>query len=151
MFPSGLPYLNAFSMKLITSIGVIEAGCLSQLMLVFIFMYAVKLFQNKYTTRQDKVVRIFITMTSALGLVLLASLILAIIEVSRQNFFVLAFGLPDSFDYIFSLLFIFIAFLILSLVYYIFTIQKTNDRSVIFTVIFSNLLLATYLFYWGII
>lgn len=121
------------------------------LMLVFIFMYVIKLFQNKYTTAQDKIVRIFITITSLLGLVLLGCLVLAIIEVSKENFFVLAFGLPESFNYIFSLVFIFIAFLILSLVYYIFTIQKTNDRSVIFTVIFSNILLATYLFYWGII
>ncbi|MBS7256351.1 alpha/beta fold hydrolase [Flavobacterium branchiicola] len=121
------------------------------LMLVFVFMYVIKLIQNKYTTTQDKIIRIFITITSVLGLVLLGCLVLAIIEVSKQNFFVLAFGLPDSFNYIFSLVLVFIGFLILSVVYYISTLQKTNDRSVTFTVIFSNILLATYLFYWGII
>ena len=121
------------------------------LMLVFVFMYLIKLFQNKYTTTEDKIIRICITFTSSLGLVLLGCLVLAIIEVSKQNSFVLAFGLPDSFNYIFSLVFVFITFLILTLGYYIFTLQKTNDRSVIFTVIFSNILVATYLFYWGII
>ncbi|TRX32544.1 alpha/beta hydrolase [Flavobacterium sp. ZT3R18] len=121
------------------------------LMLGFIFMYLVKLIKNRYTTVQDKIVRICVTITSIVGLVLFGCLLMAIIKVSEQNFFVLAFGLPESFNYVFLLVFVFFVFLILTLLYYILTIKKTNERSVIFSVIFSNILLATYLLYWGII
>jgi hypothetical protein len=49
------------------------------------------------------------------------------------------------------LVLVFLGCLILTLLYYILTIKKTDARSVIFSVIFSNILLATYLLYWGIL
>lgn len=121
------------------------------LMLGFIFTYLIKLVKNRYTTIQDKIVRISVTITSIVGLVLFGCLLMAIIKVSKQNFFILAFGLPENFNYVFILVLVFFVCLILTLLYYIFTIKKTNARSVIFSVIFSNILLATYLLYWGII
>jgi pimeloyl-ACP methyl ester carboxylesterase len=121
------------------------------LMLGFAFTYLLKLIKKRYTTIQDKIVRIAVTITSIIGLVLFACLIMAIIKVSEQNYFILAFGLPETFNYIFMLVLVFFVCLILTLVYYILTIKKTDARSVVFSVIFSNILLATYLFYWGII
>lgn len=121
------------------------------LMLGFIFAYLIKLIKKRYTTIQDKIVRIGVTITSIFGLALFGCLLMAILEVSEQNYFILAFGLPETFNYIFLLMLIFFVCLILTLVYYIVTIKKTDARSVIFSVIFSNILLATYLFYWGIL
>ena len=121
------------------------------IMLVFMFMYLVKLLKRSYSTSQDKIMRICLIITSAVGLALFGSLIMAILNVSQQNFFILAFGLPQHFGYVFSLVFGFLGCLALSSVYFMATIKKTNQRGLIFSVIFSNLLLATYLLYWGII
>ncbi|MFH6945177.1 alpha/beta fold hydrolase [Flavobacterium sp. FlaQc-50] len=120
-------------------------------MLAFIFAYLIKLIKKRYTTVQDKIVRIGITITSITGLVLFGCLLMAITKVSEQNYFILAFGLPQTFNYIFLLVLVFLGCLILTLLYYILTIKKTDARSVIFSVIFSNILLATYLLYWGIL
>ncbi|TCK55882.1 alpha/beta hydrolase family protein [Flavobacterium sp. 90] len=121
------------------------------LMLAFVFTYLIKLIKKRYTTIQDKIVRIGATITSIIGLVLFGCLVMAILKVSEQNYFILAFGLPETFNYIFLMVLVFFTCLILTLVYYILTIKKTDARSVVFSVIFSNILLATYLFYWGII
>ncbi|MGH2666775.1 alpha/beta fold hydrolase [Flavobacterium sp.] len=163
-------FKNAKKIKLITGViinkGISKAGSsIGQLdpvflfplaialgiMLVFIFLYFIKLIRRRYTTVQDKVIRTCLIVTSVFGLALFGSLIMAILNVSEQNFFILAFGLPENFSYVFSLVFGFLGCLILTSMYFIFTIQKTEERGIIFSVIFSNLLLATYLFYWGII
>ncbi|WP_394773062.1 alpha/beta fold hydrolase [Flavobacterium sp.] len=121
------------------------------IMMAFVVMYFSKLIKRRYTTIQDKIMRIFLIITSVIGLGLFVSLIMAIINVSKQNFFILAFGLPESFKYVFSLVFGFSGCLVLSLIYFLFTIKKTNQKEAIFSVIFSNIILATYLFYWGIL
>ncbi|WP_426094753.1 alpha/beta fold hydrolase [Flavobacterium sp. DSR2-3-3] len=121
------------------------------LLLAFVFTYLVKLIKKRYTTIHDKIVRIGVTITSIIGMVLFGCLLMAIIKVSEQNYFILAFGLPETFNYIFMLVMVFFTCLILTLVYFILTIKKTDARSVVFSAIFSNILLATYLFYWGII
>lgn len=121
------------------------------IMLIFVFMHFIKLMKRRYTTIQDKIIRLCLIITSAVGLGFFVSLIMAILNVSKQNFFILAFGLPKDFGYVFSLLFGFLGCLTLTFLYFLFTIKKTNQRGIVFSVIFSNILLATYLFYWGII
>lgn len=119
------------------------------LMLVFIFTYLVKLLRNKYRCNQDRIIRVLNILTSIVGIVSFIILIESLINVAKQNYFILAFGLPGDFDYVFTLLIIFESFLILTLLYFIFYIRKIQDRSIVFSVIFSNILLVTYLFYWG--
>lgn len=121
------------------------------IMLVFVFIYLIKLVKSRYTAAQDKIIRIFVIITSIVGLVLFVSLLMAILAVSQQNFYILAFGLPEDFSYVFLLASIFSVCLVLSFLCYIITIGKTNERSIIFSVIFSNFLLAVYLVYWGIL
>lgn len=140
---SSLGELNpVFLFPLVIALGI---------MLAFIFMYFIKLIKRKYATVQDKIIRVCLIITSLIGLGLFVSLIMAILSVSKQNFFILAFGLPENFGYVFSLLFGFLGCLALTCLYFLFTIKKTNQRGIVFSVIFSNLLFATYLFYWGII
>jgi pimeloyl-ACP methyl ester carboxylesterase len=121
------------------------------LMVIFIFIYLVKFIGNRYTSIADKVVRIGVLSTSVVGLVVMVSLPVAILKISKQNFFILAFGLPGQFGYIFSLVFVFFGLLFLTLLYYFFTRKKTQDRSIVFLAIFSNILLAAYFLYWGIV
>ncbi len=121
------------------------------LMLVLLLIYFVKIIKKRYHAQQDRIMRIFLIITSIIGLSLFASLVMALLSVSKQNFFILAFGLPENFSYIFSLVFWFLGSLALTLAYFIFTLKKTNERGIAFAVIFSNILLASYLFYWGII
>lgn len=121
------------------------------IMCTFALLYPLKLIGKRYSTVADKMMRIFVSGTSAVGLVLIISLLLAILKVSKQNYFILAFGLPGQYSYLFSLVFVFLALLLLTLFYFILTRKKIKDRSIVFLVIFSNILLATYFFYWGIV
>lgn len=121
------------------------------IMLAFIFIYLIKLIKSKYTVLQDKIIRILVIITSIAGLVFFVSLLMAILAVSQQNYYILAFGLPEDFRYVLLLASVFSVCLVLTLLCYILTIRKTNERSIIFSVIFSNFLLAVYLFYWGIL
>ncbi len=120
-------------------------------MLAYIFAYLIKLIGKKYTTNPDKIVRIFIVLTSIVGITGLATLVFALTKIAGKNFFILAFGLPDNFTYVFTVLLFFIGLLIVTLLYFIIQIKKINDRSIVFSVLFSNILLLIYMMYWGIV
>lgn len=121
------------------------------LMLIFIFTCIVKLVLRKYDGLHNKVLRSLVLLTSIIGLLTIGLLISALLSVAQQNFFILAFGLPENYSYVFSLVAAFLIGLLLTLIYYFVTIKKTEDRSIVFSIIFSNMLLAIYLFYWGVI
>lgn len=121
------------------------------IMVVFALIYLIKLLKGKYGTTSDRMIRSLSIVTSIIGIVGLISLVLALLKVSGQNYFVIAFGLPDHFDYIFTVILIFVGLLIVTLMYFMIQIKNINNRSIVFTVLFSNVLLATYLFYWGVI
>lgn len=121
------------------------------IMVVFAFVYAVKLLRKKYTTNQDRIIRMLSILISTIGVVGLVSLVSTLLKVAGKNYFILAFGLPDNFSYIFTLLFSFIALLLVALLYFVLQLKKISDRSIVFSVLFSNMLLVTYLLYWGIV
>jgi pimeloyl-ACP methyl ester carboxylesterase len=120
------------------------------IMLVFVFTHLIKLLRKKYSANSDYVIRILSVLTSVIGITGLIALVLALMKVSNQNLFILAFGLPDNFNYVFMILSVFAVFLSLTLLYFFIRIRKINDRSILFVVLFSNILVTTYLFYWGI-
>lgn len=121
------------------------------IMLVFIFVYLIKLIRKKYHSNSDKIVRGLSIVTSILGLVGLSIFVLTLLEVSGQNYFVLAFGLPNKFNYIFTILLIFCILLVITIAVFAIRIKKIEDRSIVSTVLFSNALLVTYILYWGIL
>ena len=121
------------------------------LMFVFIFKYSIKLLKKKYTRLPDRVVRILAILSSITGIIGSVGLIFGLKEVASQNYFILAFGLPEGFNYLFLALQISAVLLFLSIIYFVAQIRKITDRSIVFSVIFSNLLLITYLLYWGIL
>ncbi len=121
------------------------------LSLASIFIYGVKLIRARYVLREDQIIRAFIVLTSVAGILVTVGFIIALQQLASQNFYILAFGLPTSFQYLFTFLFVFSALLALTLFYFIVNIKTINNRSVTFSVIFSNILIAVYLFYWGIL
>lgn len=121
------------------------------LMFVFVFTNVIKLLKKKYKTNSDKIIRVLSILTSIVGITGLISLVLALTKVAGQNYFVLAFGLPDNFNYIFVMLLVFSCLLFATMLYFIIRIKIISNRSIVFTVLFSNILLLTYLLYWGIL
>ncbi|MEM7086875.1 MAG: alpha/beta fold hydrolase [Bacteroidota bacterium] len=121
------------------------------LMFVFIFKYSIKLLKRKYGKLPDRVVRILAVLSSITGIIGAIGLVFGLKEVAGQNYFILAFGLPEGFDYLFLALQVSAGLVLLSIIYFVIQIRKITDRSILFSVIFSNVLLITYLLYWGVL
>ncbi|WP_394749643.1 alpha/beta fold hydrolase [Spongiimicrobium salis] len=119
--------------------------------LVFFFVHLVNFFRKKYVSIPDKIVRILVVVTSFVGLASLISLIFAIVQNAQQNFYTIVFGLPKSYGYIFTGILIFMVLLALSTIYLTISFRKIKNRSIVFSILFSNILLAAYLFYWQMI
>ncbi|MFK8105475.1 MAG: alpha/beta fold hydrolase [Saprospiraceae bacterium] len=121
------------------------------LMIVFVFINTFRLIKKRYTTGSDKIIRALGILTSIVGIIVLVGFITALINVANSNQFILAFGLPKEYDYLYIVLFTFVALMLISLGYFIIQIKKIKDRSVVFSVIFSNLVFVVYFWYWGIL
>ncbi len=121
------------------------------IMFVFIFIYTINLIRKQYKQTTDKIIRLISSVTSIVGLVTIIGLVLALLEVMDRNFFILAFGLPENFNYLFTLAIVFIVLVIISLLFFIVRIKKISDRSILLSVLFSHVLLIAYMFHWGII
>ncbi|WP_430408759.1 alpha/beta fold hydrolase [Kordia sp.] len=131
-----------FLFPLIVALGV---------MLAFIFAHLIKIIKKKYTIVSDKIMRSLGVLTSFVGILCFIGLIIALGNVADQNYYILAFGLPNAYSIIFTGLLIFGILLVITIVYFIVRLKKITDRSIMFTIIFSNALLATYLVYWGVL
>lgn len=121
------------------------------LMVAFIIAYAAGLLNKKYVLSSDKLMRVIILITSATGIVSVAGFIVTILQVSNRNAFILAFGLPEGAHYLFVLVWIFLALVLLTILYFIVKVKRLTNRSIIFSIIFSNMLFGIYILYWGVV
>ncbi len=121
------------------------------ILLFFIFSCLIKLIKRRYNSVPNKIVRIGILITSVLGLILITDLVLALLEVSNKNQYILVFGLFQNHNYIFLLMYVFIAFLAFTVLYFLASIKKINGATSVFTIIYANILVVVYLLYWGIL
>ncbi|WP_235982951.1 alpha/beta fold hydrolase [Kordia aestuariivivens] len=121
------------------------------IMLIYILVHTINFFRKKYARSSDKIIRLLTIITSIVGLGSLISLIMSIQEIANYNYFILAVGLPDRFNYIFWIVLLFFGLLITTILYFAISVKKITNRSILFSILFSNILLATYLFYWGVI
>ncbi len=120
-------------------------------MLAFIFVYLFRLIKKKYRNPSDKIIRGLTIITSIIGLICFLGLTSALLKVSESNFFILAFGLPEGYAYLFQLAIVFLILVIITILVFGVRIKKITDRSIVFSVIFSNILITTYMIYWGIL
>jgi pimeloyl-ACP methyl ester carboxylesterase len=117
--------------------------------LISIFNFSYTLVRNRKDTIQNKFIKRLILITSFLGLFSIVGLILAIATTAQNNFYILAFGLPNKFDYLFVVQWIFIVFTIISVFYFVLKIKFISNRSIIATILFSLLFIGVYFQYWG--
>jgi pimeloyl-ACP methyl ester carboxylesterase len=121
------------------------------ILLTSVFTFIYQLVKKRSNSYPDKILCSLIIITSLLGLFAVTGFILAITNTAHSNFFILAFGLPGQYNYLFLLNWIFIGCTFVSLVYFIFKIKVISNASIISTVLFSFLLVSTYFKYWGLV
>jgi pimeloyl-ACP methyl ester carboxylesterase len=111
--------------------------------------YLVLIIIKKNDLASSKLMKFSLLLCSILGITLIVGFVLALNNVASDNFYVLAFGLPENYSYLFNLLLIFLGVLLFTIAFFFVNIKRINERSVIFTVLFSNVLIGTYFYYWG--
>jgi pimeloyl-ACP methyl ester carboxylesterase len=119
------------------------------LLLISMFSFCYRLIKHKKDTIQDKLMNFLIVITSTLGLFIIIGLVLAVNSTAQENFYILAFGLPNQFDYLFVIQWAFIVFTMISILYFALKIKSISNTSVIATILFSLFLIGVYFQYWG--
>lgn len=119
------------------------------ILLISFLFFIYKIFKNEKISVYDKVLRYLIIINSLLGLLLIFGFVYAINSTVQDNFYILAFGLPASFDFLFMAQWVFIALTIISLVFFAFTIKSLSNASIMGTILFSLFVICVYFYYWG--
>jgi pimeloyl-ACP methyl ester carboxylesterase len=119
------------------------------ILLIAIFNFCYVLIRNREDFTQNKPMKVLIVATSILGLFIIIQLMLALKSTIQDNFYILAFGLPNQFSYLFILQWLFIVLTLVSIIYFLFKIKSISDKSIIATILFSLILIGVYFQYWG--
>ncbi|MEM9919955.1 MAG: alpha/beta hydrolase [Bacteroidota bacterium] len=109
----------------------------------------VSLWKNRQDTMANKGMKGLLGLTSLLGLLTLAGFVWAVQQTAGQNLYILAFGLPQQFSYLFLIQLLFIVVLACSVLYFLLRIRRISNASMIGSVLFSGLLIGVYFQYWG--
>jgi pimeloyl-ACP methyl ester carboxylesterase len=117
--------------------------------LISIFVFTYLLIRSRKDIADSKIFKALIITTALLGLITIIGFVLAINSTSENNFYILAFGIPNQFEYLFGIQWAFIAALIISLFYFVFIIKTISDTSVVATILFSLCLIGVYFQYWN--
>jgi pimeloyl-ACP methyl ester carboxylesterase len=101
--------------------------------------------------RKHIIMKLLLIASSALAIVVLLGFIYALIYTVDTNFYTLAFGLPKTYGFLFTLLNVFIVVVACAIVYFIINLKKVPTTGVVTTILFSNALIIWYFFYWNIL
>ncbi|WP_035652387.1 alpha/beta fold hydrolase [Flavobacterium sp. ASV13] len=118
------------------------------ILFISIFNFSYELIRKRKET-QNKLMKFLIVVTSLLALFIIIQLVVALDDTARNNFYILAFGLPNEFSYLFLLQWVFIILTLVSVIYFLFKIKSISDASIMFTILFSLILVGIYFQYWG--
>ena len=119
--------------------------------IVTFFGYLIPMIRKKSSRKSNVAMKLLLMLSSAVGAVVLVGFINALIYTADTNFYTLAFGLPKQFEYLFTLLYIFVAILVCVIIYFIINIRKMPSIGIVIIILFSNCIIALYFFYWGIL
>ncbi|SHL04293.1 alpha/beta fold hydrolase [Flavobacterium chilense] len=119
------------------------------ILVISIISFLFYLIKRKEDNNANKQIKILVIVTAIIGLFTITGLITAVFETAQRNFYILAFGVANKFNYLFILQWIFIGFIILSGLYFILRIRSISNPSVVATVLFSLVLVGVYFEYWG--
>lgn len=112
---------------------------------VFLFSFVKK----KISPDKNKLVKTIILITSLLGLYIIINFLSGINEAYKLNYFICAFGLPEQYDYLISMLWIYLFLVILTVVIFVLRIKYIADKTVFVGILFSLILISIYFAYWG--
>lgn len=119
------------------------------ILLISIFNFCYVLIRNRKVVTENKFMKCLIIITSLLGLFAIIGFVMAINSTAQDNFYILAFGIPNQFDYLFVIQWAFIVFTMISILYFALKIKSISNTSVIATILFSIFLIGVYFQYWG--
>lgn len=119
------------------------------ILLISIFFFCYELIAKRKDKTPNKLLKSLIILTSLLSFFTIIGFILAVNSTAQGNFYILAFGIPNQFNYLFIIQWVFIALTLISIVYFILKIKTISNTSVIATILFSLLLVGIYFEYWG--
>jgi pimeloyl-ACP methyl ester carboxylesterase len=120
-------------------------------LLIFLTGCIYTLFKKKKLSKKQIVLGISLFTCSLLSIIISKEMYKAVIDVSYQNFLILNFGLPENYSYLFVLTKVLLFLVIVSFILFFVFIKNLPNRSVLFSVIFSNALLVIYFLFWNII
>lgn len=118
------------------------------IMLVAIFGFIYVLIKRRETL-PNKIIKVLLIIASILCLFIFVQLALALNGTAQVNFYILAFGLPNQFGYLFTLQWIFIAITLIAVIYFLFKIKSISNASFTAAILFSLVLIGVYFQYWG--
>ncbi len=118
--------------------------------LIAVIALSSSFFRKLAATPQSSIIKIGLIVCSLLGLVTFGGLVYSLKDTVAQNLYILAFGVPQSYAFIFTLLISFLVLVAVVSLYFFIAIKRIENRSVLFSVLFSNLLLGMYFLYWGL-
>lgn len=119
------------------------------IVLISFFTFIYSRIKNKKNTIANKIMQILILISSCLALFVITGFIIAIIDIADVNFYILAFGMSDKYEYLLWAQLLFIIFTALSFAYFVLKAKSILNASVIFTILFSLILMIVYFQYWG--
>ena len=119
------------------------------ILLISIFNFCYALIISRKNVTKNKFIKCLIIITSLLGLLAIIGFVMAINSTAQDNFYILAFGIPNQFDYLFVMQWAFIVFTMISILYFALKIKSISNTSFIATILFSLFLIGVYFQYWG--
>lgn len=117
--------------------------------LIAIFAYTFSVIKKKKQGKLNITIKIFLVISSLISMLIIGGLLVGLSNTASKNFYILAFGLPENYSFVFKLLIPFVFVLLILSITFLLGVKKIKNRSILFTVLFSNILIATYLLYWG--
>ncbi|MBO9586227.1 MAG: alpha/beta fold hydrolase [Flavobacterium sp.] len=119
------------------------------ILLVSVLTFAYLLVRNRKDVGKNKIMKTIVILTSLFAFITIIGFVLAINNTSENNFYILAFGIPNQFEYLFTIQWVFIVCVIISILYFVFVIKSISDTSVMAAILFSLCLIGIYFQYWG--
>ena len=103
------------------------------------------------TKNNSKILNYILAITSLIGLSLISSFLWVIFQTSSYNSYILLFGLPSKFSFLFGLLYMYIICTAIGILYLIFRFKRIRNIEINVSFIFSFLLIIIYFFYCGVL
>lgn len=119
------------------------------ILLVAIVHFIFSFIRRKKKLPSDRIIYGLMAITALLGIISVTGFILAINHVAETNFYILAFGLPHQYDYLFILNGGFILLTVTSILFFLVKLRSISNKIVLTAILFSFVLICTYFQYWG--